>query len=116
YLHIQFTIGNEIFTFSDSKDLNENNFYGGLLFKDSSASVLKVPDAGSFNYISPEFIIKSNPEHVVISYSKFTKMKLHSEIFESSLKHIGIKTYRTGETGAVIFKTDGTNTKVVDWR
>ena len=105
--------GDEWFTFSDSKGLTEENYYSLFNFFDSTR-VLKVPASGSFSFTMPESIIRANPESVVISSNRSRK-RLNSDIFTESLKATGVNVFNTGETGAVIFETDGEKTEKIDW-
>ncbi len=103
--------GNQSFTFFDSKNINEEMYYGMFPIS-SSTSVLKVPASGSFNFTSPEAVIDANPENIIISSSR-TRKRLNSDIFSESLKRIGINVLNIGELGAVIFETDGRKTERV---
>ena len=105
--------GDEWFTFSDSKGLTEEYYYSLFNFFDSTR-VLKVPASGSFSFTMPESIIRANPESVVISSNRSRK-RLNSDIFTESLKATGVNVFNTGETGAVIFETDGEKTEKIDW-
>lgn len=109
---VKFKYGNEEFVFCDSRNLNEDYFYSRMT---GATRVLKVPASGSFNYTSPEFIVRTNPSYVVLSTSKNSK-RLHSDIFSRSLEYEGIQVFKIAEQGAVIFKTDGSKTELVDWK
>lgn len=105
--------GNELFTFSDSKGLTEEYYYSLFNIPDTT-KVLRVPASGSFSFTTPESIIRANPENVVISSSRSRK-NLNSDIFSGSLKKIGIKVHNIGESGALLFETDGERTEKIDW-
>jgi competence protein ComEC len=113
-MYIQLLYGKQLFSFSDSKDVREDHFYSLTNLSDT-ARVLKVPSSGSFNFTSPQFIVWSNPQNVVISSSRSYK-RLNSDIFVKSLEGIGINVLKIKETGAVIFETDGLKTERVEWR
>jgi competence protein ComEC len=111
-LLVKFMYDKEEFVFCDSRNLNEDYFYSRMT---GATRVLKVPASGSFNYTSPEFIVRTNPSYVVISTSKNSK-RLHSDIFSRSLEYEGIQVFKIAEQGAVIFKTDGYKTELVGWK
>lgn len=106
---VHIVYGSEAYTFSDAKDIDEENYYG--MFKPNQTTrILKVPASGSFNFTSPEALIKFDPENVVIS-SVRSKKRWNSDIFSESLKMTGINVLNVGESGAVIFETDGKKTE-----
>lgn len=109
---VKFKYGNEEFAFCNSRNLNEDYFYSRMA---GTTRVLKVPASGSFNYTSPDFIVRTNPTFVVISTSKNSK-RLNSDIFSRSLEYLGIQTLKIADQGAVIFKTSGMKTESIDWR
>jgi competence protein ComEC len=106
-----FIYGNELFTFSDTKDIYEENLYSRINLNDKT-SVLKIPASGSFNFTSAEYIVKSNPDNIIISASRNVK-RLNSDIFSETMKRTGINVLSINETGAVIFETDGLETERV---
>lgn len=110
-LMVHILYGDELFTFSDAKDITEETYYGMFMPKQTTR-ILKVPASGSFNFTSPEALIQSNPENVVIS-SVRSKKRLNSDIFSETLRKIGINVLNVGESGAVIFETDGKKTERV---
>jgi len=110
---VHFLYGNELFTFSDTKDINEEYLYGLVRICDTTA-VLKVPASGSFNFTSAEFLVKSNPKNIIISSSRSYK-RLNSDIFSETMEKSGIKVFKINESGAVIFETDGEKTESVKW-
>ena len=96
----------------DSK-IKENEI--NLNFNENlKTSVLKVPAFGSFGLVSPEFIVKANPDNVVISSGK-EKKRFNSDVFVKSLEEIGIEVIKISDKGAVIFESDGEETHRVDW-
>jgi beta-lactamase superfamily II metal-dependent hydrolase len=111
----QFTYGSQSFLFSDSYTLNEDLLNTSFLKEDVNVQVLKTSGAGSFDYTSADFLAKANPEFVVISSSRSTRKKMHSDIFTESLEHIGINVLKTNENGALIFETNGDVTERVEW-
>jgi competence protein ComEC len=108
---VHFLYGAELFTFSDTKDINEEYIYGRVSVVDTT-EILKVPASGSFNFTSAEYLVKSNPNNVVISSSRSYK-RLNSNIFSETMEKIGINVFRINESGAVIFETDGKKTERV---
>jgi len=108
---VHFLYGNELFTFSDTKDVNEEYLYGCVSIADTT-EVLKVPASGSFNFTSSEYLVKSNPENIVISSSRNIK-RLNSDIFSETMKKTGINVLKINESGAVLFETNGEKTERV---
>ncbi len=112
----QFIYGNQRFIFDDA-ETDEEDFVNYKAVSDSAGtSVLRLPLTGSFAYTSGGFIVKAAPGYAVISSSKGSRRKLSTEVFAASLKSIGIDVLKINETGAAIFETDGTNTKLVNWK
>lgn len=105
---VHFLYGDELFTFSDTKNIYEEDLYGLIGIKNTTA-VLKVPVSGSFNFTSPEYIVKANPENIVISSSRNLK-RLNSDIFSETMGKTGINVFKINEAGAVIFETNGKKT------
>lgn len=108
---VHFLYGSRLFTFSDTKDINEEYIYGCVSVADTT-EILKVPASGSFNFTSAEYLVKSNPNNMVISSSRNYK-RLNSDIFSKTMEKIGINVFRINESGAVIFETDGKKTEGV---
>jgi competence protein ComEC len=107
--------GEQSFLFNDSYELEEDLRNAAFLPDDLTVQVLKTAGAGSFDYVSAEFLAKSNPEYVIISSSRSTRKKLNTDIFTESLEYIGVNVLKTNENGSVIFKTDGGVTERVYW-
>jgi competence protein ComEC len=110
----EFVYGFQRFLFSDSYT-PEEDAVNSLLLRNSKTSVLKPPGAGSFDYTSAEFLTKAGPEYVVLSQSKNSRKKLNTDVFDETLKQFGMKVFKTGDDGAVIFRTDGFTTYKVYW-
>jgi competence protein ComEC len=111
-MFINVKYGRNSFVFSDSKDIFDDYITQKFIDK---ITVLKVPYSGSYNYISPETIIKSDPQFIIISSSSRKKKRLNSDIFTTSLKIAGFDVYDTGNSGALIFESDGEKTELVEW-
>ena len=104
--------GSREFVFTDVEDSGYQPF---LKFdKNIKTSVLKVPFSGSFDFTSPEFIAKTNPENIVISSSGERK-RYNSDVFIRSVEETGIKVSKIRDEGAVMFETDGEILHRVGW-
>lgn len=110
----EFVYGAQRFLFNDSYSLEEDAV-NNLLLRNGKTTVLKPPGAGSFDYVSAEFLTKTEPEIIVISQSKNSRKKLNTDVFGETLKQFGMKVFKTGDDGAVIFRTDGITTQKVNW-
>lgn len=111
----EFVYGSQRFLFNDSYTMEEDAANNLFLLK-SKTAVLKPPGAGSFDYTSAEFLAKSEPEFVVISQSKNSRKKLNTDVFSETLEQFGMKVCKTGDDGAVIFRTDGKTTEKIEWQ
>ncbi|RPI16654.1 MAG: DNA internalization-related competence protein ComEC/Rec2 [Ignavibacteriae bacterium] len=111
FVNVQY--GNESFIFSDAVEVYDDNYYQTITPRD--VTILKAPGAGSFNNISAESLLMTNPKYIVISSLDKKKKRLNSDIFVSSLRSLGYNVIETGDKGAIIFDTDGERTEIVDW-
>src|SRR4030095_5411813 len=94
----QFVYGDQYFLFDDAYTTEEDMTNTSLL-PENSNMILKTAGSGSFDFVSTWFLLRSNPEIVVISSSGSNRKRLNTDIFAESLKHIGIKVLKTNETG-----------------
>lgn len=108
----QLTYGEQSYVFSDSDGKGED--YSAFINDYEYIKILKAAGSGSFEFTSPEFISKVNPELVVISQSKQPRKKLNGEVFRETLTNFGMDVI-TNENGALIFETDGYTTQMVKW-
>ncbi|MGA2667608.1 MAG: DNA internalization-related competence protein ComEC/Rec2 [Ignavibacteria bacterium] len=111
---VRFVYENASFVFSDFKDKREDFIYSLANGTGDSIGILKVPGCGSFNSISPEYIVRSNPGLILISSSDPRK-KLQSKVFVKSLQLYSIPILKTDDNGAVIIETDGEKYLPVSW-
>lgn len=107
--------GSQDFLFCDSYNIEEDAFNVRMISPYAETKVLKTSGSGSFDYTSAEFLVKADPEIVVISQSKAPRKKLNSDVFKSTIENFGIDVMNTSENGALIFRTDGDMTERVDW-
>lgn len=77
--------------------------YGDLL----RADVLKVAHHGSNTSSTLDFLKQVRPEYAVISLGKNNKFNFPSGRVVRRMNQLNIKSLRTDENGAIIFKTDG---------
>ena len=77
--------------------------YGELL----RADVLKVAHHGSKTSSIIEFLELAKPEYAIISVGKDNKFKFPSPLTTKKLNKLKIKSIRTDQNGAVVFRTDG---------
>jgi len=110
----QFVYGDQSFLFDDAYN-TEEDIINTSLFNDNNTRILKTAGSGSFDYVSSGFLLRSNPEFVIISSAGSNRKRLNTDIFTESLKHIGIKVLKTNEEGALIFETNGISTERVAW-
>jgi len=112
----ELVFGEQSFIFNDAKDILEDYINTSYLPDDNALMVLKASGSGSFDYNSAGFIAKAEPEFVIVSSSQKGRKKKDSGVFEQSLNETGYTVLKTGNEGAIIFETDGYETKRVMWR
>lgn len=78
---------------------------------DLRADVLKVGHHGSRTSSSKAFLEKVNPEYAVISCGKGNDYGHPHKVIMDRLKKMGIKVYRTDESGTIVCTSDGKNIK-----
>jgi competence protein ComEC len=87
-----------------------------LLLADSApaATVLKAPHHGSRTSSTPEFVAAVHPRHVVfpVGHNRFGFP--HQEVVER-YRAAGATTWRTDESGAITFKSDGHVVEAEPW-
>ncbi|MCK9408140.1 MAG: DNA internalization-related competence protein ComEC/Rec2 [Bacteriovoracaceae bacterium] len=86
--------------------------YGDFL----RADLLKAGHHGSSTSSSEGFISYVMPAHSVISVAQFNKFRHPSKRVIERLIAAGSQVYRTDQDGAVVFETNGTILKKVQWR
>ncbi len=80
-----------------------------LLKSGIDADVLKVGHHGSNTSTSPSFVEAVSPEYAVISVGKDNTYGHPSPKVLETLSSLGIKVFRTDESGTIIWKSDGIN-------
>ena len=111
YISTSNIYGNQKFVFTDSKKAANERLN---IFNNIETAVFRVPSFGSFINTKPQTIANVSPKNIVISAKNESK-GYESDVFSSVLEKVGIKTHKTSKNGAVIFKTDGLKTELVDW-
>ncbi|MBS4033596.1 MAG: DNA internalization-related competence protein ComEC/Rec2 [Ignavibacterium sp.] len=86
--------------------------YGQFLDVD----VLKVAHHGSKTSSIPEFLEIATPEISLVSAGIKNKFKHPSEEIIERLEYFGSDIYRTDQSGALLFYSDGNNINKIDWR
>lgn len=86
--------------------------YGSFLQSD----VLKVAHHGSKTSSTESFINSVQPELSLVSVGLKNKFKHPSEDVIERIKYSGSEIYRTDQSGALLFHSDGYNIKIIDWR
>ena len=86
--------------------------YGDFLDSD----VLKAGHHGSSTSSTEELVQKVSPDHVVVSVARFNKFKHPSKSVLERFVRNGAAVYRTDQTGAVMFESDGTSVNRIAWR
>jgi competence protein ComEC len=78
--------------------------------------VLKAGHHGSSTSSTEDFVESAKPEHVVISVARFNKFKHPSRaVIKRYLEH-GAIVHRTDNEGAIIFESNGSAVRQVEWR
>lgn len=86
--------------------------YGDFL----DCDVLKAGHHGSSTSSTEELVASARPEYVVISVARFNKFKHPSRRVIERFTAAGAMVYRTDAAGAIMFESDGTTVKKVEWR
>lgn len=76
---------------------------------DLSANVLKLAHHGSISSTSNEFLNRVCPQYAVITVGKNNIYRHPHRSILNRLKNMGIKVYRTDESGTIIAESDGRN-------
>lgn len=88
------------------------NYYKDFL----RADILKVPHHGSKTSSTDEFINFINPEYSIISVGKYNKYHHPSMSVLNRLKDYNSIPLRTDKEGAILFQSNGTKFKKINWR
>ncbi len=108
-------IGKERFLFCDSYNLLDDKINQSYL--SGEYNVVKVPSTGTFDYTSPEFLIKANPKYLIVSSARERKnRRVSSKVFKRSAEELGMEYLNTFSEGAIIFETDGVMTRKINWK
>jgi competence protein ComEC len=103
---IKLVYGDTKFLFTgDAQSTNEQGMINSDL--DLSADVLKVGHHGSDTSTTQEFLNKVKPRYAVISVGKGNDYGHPAAQTMNRLKAMGIKVYRTDESGTIICTADG---------
>jgi competence protein ComEC len=116
-MQTQFIYGSQSFIFNNATDFNENTY--NLLYtvnQDLYNQVLKVSGNGDFISTPPQIISYYNPEYIVIAQTSYDTQKIKSEIFQKTLALLNYNVLNIEYEGALIFKTDGFNTRRIFWK
>jgi len=111
----QFAYGTENFLFADAEEPAEISLNSSYIAAEPYTNVLRVSSYGSFDLTQPGFIVNSNPENIVISTQNNKRKLPEKEAFTGTLTLAGIHVNNTAERGAVIFRTDGVKTELLEW-
>ena len=113
----QFIYGDQSFIFNDAAGEQENIFNTAYLFNtDLITQVFRTTGAGSFHITPAELLLKCEAEYVVIGEAPKGRTRVGSEAFSQSLIESGFNVLNTAKTGAVIMRTNGDRTRIVDWK
>jgi len=110
-----FVYGNEHFLFADNRSEEENTINFQFAGSISDPKVLRAPASATFDLISPEFLINSNPEIIVLSSPRTGRKKKSTEMFTRTLELSGFSVINITQNGAAIFKINGLETSKVNW-
>ncbi len=86
--------------------------YGDFLH----STVIKIGHHGSGTSTSEEFLSAVRPLEAVVSVGRFNKFHHPSSVVMRRMSERGITIHRTDREGAVVFETDGTVLRCVQWR
>ena len=112
----QFSFGSQNFLFNDVKQEKENVLFEYLIDNSFKYRVYKTSGSGSFSVNSPAIITAADPEFIVISAAGNSRSSVNTEIFTETLQNNGYNVLNTPVSGAMIFKTNGAETKLIEWR
>jgi competence protein ComEC len=107
--------GDQRFLFDDS-DEPYVQAYNRLILPKEKIQFYKASGSGSFNITSPEFIGSLNTDYVVVSSSVSARKKIKTEVFTKALELIGMNIFEIAETGAIIVRTSGNESRIIQWR
>jgi competence protein ComEC len=110
-----FVYGSNHFLFADNRLEEESLCNSAFLNNIKGVNILRTPVSASFENTSVEFLAGTNPETIVLTTPRTGRKKKSSEIFSLALKSFGLNTYNIQESGAAIFRTNGTITSKVNW-
>lgn len=113
----QFIYGDQSFIFNEAPSERENIYNTAYLFNtDLVSQVFRTSGAGSFNQTPAELILNCGAEYVVIGEAPKGRTRIGSEAFSRALVESGFNVLNTSKSGAVIMRTDGDHTRIVEWR
>lgn len=113
----QFVYGDQSFIFNDAPGEQENIYNTAYLYnRDLVSQVFRTSGAGSFRITPAELLLQGGAEYVVIGESPKGRTRIGSESFSRALVESGFNVLNTGKDGAVIMRTNGDYTRIVDWR
>jgi len=113
----QFIYGDQSFIFNDAAGEQENIFNTAYLFHtDLITQVFRTSGAGSFHITPAELLLQCGAEYVVIGESPKGRTRVGSESFSQSLVESGFNVLNTSKSGAVIMRTNGDYTRIVEWK
>ena len=110
---IDFSYGESNFAFSGPDNRLQKWSRGS--YTENDPKILRLLDGGSFDNYSPSFIVKTNPQLIIMSSSSNKKKRIQSNIFETALSKSGIQAINVSRTGAVILNSDGRTIRKIDW-
>ncbi len=113
----QIVYGDQSFIFNDAPGEPENIYNTAYLYnRDLVSQVFRTSGAGSFHITPPELLLNIGPEYVVIGEAPKGRTRIGSESFSRALIESGFNVLNTAKYGAVIMRTNGDITRIVDWR
>lgn len=113
----QFIYGDQSFIFNDATGEQQNIYNTAYIFnRDLVSQVFRISGAGSFHITPPELLLNIGSEYVLIGESPKGKTRIGSEAFSRALLESGFNVLNTSRSGAVIMRTNGDYTRIVDWR
>lgn len=112
----QFIYGNQSFIFNDALSEQVNIFNTAYLFNTDLIAHTRTSGAGSLSQTPAELILHCGAEFVIVGESPKGRTRINSETFSRALVGSGFNVLNTSKSGAVIMRTNGDYTRIVDWK
>ncbi len=113
---LKLVYGNTSFLFTGDAGIKAERYFVDKYSKFLKSNLLKAGHHGSKTSTSNLFLDEVQPDIIIISVGVVNKFKHpHQEVI-NKLNERNISIYRTDESGAILFQSDGKNIKNIDWK